>query len=81
MSCWCWLVDVLLVLAVFLTQNSDVEDLFCGASSTKKTSLLFGYDLFCLWFQDDFQEHFARMTNEADGSVVLTELQIFCFGV
>ena len=60
-------VDVLLVLAVFFTHISDVEDLFCDASSTAKTNLLFGYRLFCLWFQsvqDDFHHHFARMTNE-----------------
>ena len=77
------LVHVLLVLAVILPQNSDIQDLFCGASSNAKTSLLFGCDLLCLWFQsvqDDFQYHFARMTNEANGSVVLTELQIFFLG-
>ena len=76
-------VDASLVLVVFLTQNSDVEDLFCGASSTTKNSLLFGYELLCLWFEsikDDFQHHFARMTNEADGSVVLRELQISFVG-
>ena len=41
-------VDVLLVLAVLLTRNSDGEDLFCGTSSTSKASLLFGYDLLFL---------------------------------
>ena len=65
--------DVLLMLAVFLTQNSDVEDLFCGTSSTTKASLLFGYDLLSLWFQqsiqNDFQHHFARITDETDGFV------------
>ena len=67
--------DVLLVLTAFLTQNSDVEDLFRGASFTAKISLLFGCDLLCLWFQsnqDDFQHCFACMTNEADGSVALS---------
>ena len=73
------MVDVLLLLAVFLSQNSDVEDLLCCTSSTTKTNLLFGYDLLCLGFQsvrNDFQHHFAHVTDEADGSVVLTELQI-----
>ena len=44
------MLDVLLVLAVFLPQNSDVEDPFCGTSSTTKTSKGFGYDFLCLWF-------------------------------
>ena len=72
-------VDVLLMLAEFLTQNSDVKDLFFGASSTTSASLVFGYDFLCLWFQsvqDDFQHHFAHMADEAYGSVVLTELQV-----
>ena len=71
--------DVLLILAVFLIQNSYHEDLFCGASSNMKTSLLFGYDLFCPRFEsvhDHFQHHFAHMTNKVDGSVVLTDVQI-----
>ena len=76
------MIDILLVLAVFITQNTDVEDLFCGTSPTK-TSLLFGYDLLCLWcksIQNDFQHLFARMADEADGSVVLTQLQISFLG-
>ena len=74
--------DVLLVLAVFLRQNSDVEDLFCGTSTTK-TILLFGSDLLCLMsqsIQHDFWDHFAGTADEADGSVVLTELQISFLG-
>ena len=78
------MVDVLLVLAAFLTRNSDVEDLFCGTSSTMKTSLLFGDDLLCLRFQsiqNDFQHHFARMTTGADGFVVLTVADFLSWGV
>ena len=30
-------------------------------------------------FQDDFQHDFARMTDEADSSVVLAELQVALF--
>ena len=73
-------VDVLLVLAVLLTRNSDVEDVFCGNSSTSKASLLLGYDLLFVWlqsllgFQNDFQHEFAPMTDETGGSVVLTGL-------
>ena len=72
----------LLVLILFLTQTAVVEDLFYGTYITK-TSLLFGYDLLCLWFQsvqNDFQYHFARMTDEADRSVALTGLQISFLG-
>ena len=40
-------------------------------------ALFFRNYLFCSGFkpiQDDFQHYFARMTDEADSSVVLTEL-------
>ena len=62
---------------MLFTQDSKVEDLFCGASSGSEHSLFFSNDLFCLGFkpfQDDFQHDFARMTDEADSSVVLAEL-------
>ena len=73
------MIYILLMLAAFLPQNSDVEDLFCGTSSTTKASLILGHDLLCLWFQsvqNNFQHHFAHMSDQAVGSVVLTELQI-----
>ena len=59
------------------TQDSKVEDLFCGASSGSEPSLFFSNYFFSLGFQpiqDDFQHDFARMTDEADSSVVLAEL-------
>ena len=62
---------------VFFTQESKVEDLFRGASSGSEPSLFFSNYFFSLGFypfQDDFQHHFARMTDEADSSVVLAEL-------
>ena len=62
-------VHVLLVLTVFLTQNSDVEHMLCGTSTTTKTSLIFGCYILCLWFQsiqNDIRQFFARMTEEAD---------------
>ena len=49
----------------------------CGVSSTTNTSLFFGYDFSV---QDDFQHYFARMTNKADGFVVLTEFQVSFLG-
>ena len=58
------MVQILLMLEVLFTQDSKVEDLCCGASS--------GSDP----IQDDFQHDFARMTDEADSSIVLAELQV-----
>ena len=76
------MVQILLMLEVLFTQDSKVEDLFCGASSSSEPSLFFSNYFFSLGFQpiqDDFQHDFARMTDEADSSVVLAELQVALF--
>ena len=76
------MVQILLMLEVLFTQDSKVEDLFCSASSGSELSLFFSNYFFSLRFkpiQDDFQHGFARMTDEADSSVVLTELQVALF--
>ena len=76
------MVQILLMLEVLFTQNSKVEDLFCGASSGSEPSLFLSNYFFSLGFQpiqDDFQHDFARMTDEADSSVVLAELQVALF--
>ena len=39
------IVKVLLVLEIFLTEDSEVEDLLCGAPSCSKASLVFSDDL------------------------------------
>ena len=65
------------MLEVLFTQDSKVEDLFCGAPSCSELSLFFSNCLFSLGFkpiQDDFQHDFARMTDEADSSEVLAKL-------
>ena len=70
------MVQILLTLEVLFTQDSKVEDLFCSASSGSEhyfSSLEFKP------IQDDFQHDFARMTDEADSSVVLAELQVTHF--
>ena len=77
------MVQILLMLDVLFTQDSKVEDLFCGASSGSEPSLFFGNYFFSLGFkpiQDDFQHGFARMIDEADSSVVLAKLQIALLG-
>ena len=71
------MVQILLMLEVNFTQDSKVKDLFCGASPSSEPNLLSGNYLFSLGFkpiQDDFQHDFARITDEADSSVVLAEL-------
>ena len=77
------MVQILLVLEVLFTQDSEVEDLFCGASSGSEPSLFFSNYFFSLGFkpiQDNFQHDFAWMTDEADSSVVLVELQVALLG-
>ena len=76
------MVQILLTLEVLFTQDSKVEDLFCGACSGSEPSLFFSNYFFSLGFQpiqDDFQHDFARMTDEADSFVALAELQCALF--
>ena len=76
------MVQILLILEVRFTEDSKVEDLFCGACSGSEHSLFFSNYFFSLGYkpiQDDFQHDFARMTDEADSSVFLAELQVALF--
>ena len=76
------MVQILLMLEMLVTQDSKVEDHFCGASSGSEPSLFFSNYFFSLGFepiQEDFQHDFARMIDEADSSVVLAELQVALF--
>ena len=77
------MVQILLMLEVLFTQDSKVEDFVCGASFGSEPSLFFSNHFFSLGFkpiQDDFQHDFARMTDKADSSVVLAELQVAFLG-
>ena len=68
------MVQILLMLGVLFTKDSKVED-----PSGSEPSLFFSNYFFSLGFepiQDDFQHDFARMTDKADSSVVLAELQV-----
>ena len=52
------MVQILMMLEELVTQDSKVEDLFCGAPSSSEPSLFFRNYLFGLGFkpiQDDFQ--------------------------
>ena len=56
------MVQILLVLEVLFTQDSEFEDLFCGASSGSEPSLFFSNYFLSLGFkpiQDNFQHDFA----------------------
>ena len=43
------MVQILLVLEVLFTQDSEVEDLFCGASSGSEPSLFFSNNYSSAW--------------------------------
>ena len=56
------MIQILMVFEVVFTQDSEVEDLFCGASSGSEPSLFFSNYFFSLGFkpiQDNFQNDFA----------------------
>ncbi len=77
------MVEVLLVLEIFLTEDSSVEDLLCGAPSCSEACLFFSDDLLRLWLQSvqyDLQHDFAWVTDEAYCSVVLALLQVAFLG-
>ena len=60
------MVEVLLVLEIFLTENAKVEDLLCGTPSCSEACLFFGDDLLRLWLQSiqyDLQHDFAWVTD------------------
>ena len=69
------------LLALFLTEDSSVEDLLCGAPSCSEACLFFSNDLLSLWLQSVQYDHdFAWMTDEAYCSVVLALLQVAFLG-
>ena len=77
------MVDVLLLLEIFLTEDSQVEDLLCGVPSCSEAFLFFSDDLLRLWLQSvqyDLQHDFALVTDEAYCSVVLALLQVAFLG-
>ena len=76
------MVQSLQMFEVVFTQDLKVEDLFCDASSGSEPSLFFSNNFLSLGFkpiQDDFQHDCARMTDEADSSAILAELQVALF--
>ena len=77
------LVEILLVLEIFLTEDSWVEDLLCRASACSEACLFFGDNFLRLWLQSvqyDLRYDFAWVADEADRSVVLALLQVAFLG-
>ena len=71
------IVDVLLVLEIFLTEDSWVEDLLCGAPSCSEACLFFSDGLLRSWLQFvqyGLQHDLACLSDEAYCSVVLALL-------
>ena len=67
------MIEVLLVLEVLLAQYPKVADLLCCAASWSEACLFLSDDLFRLRLQSvqqDCQHNFARVTDEADGTIV-----------
>ena len=82
------MVQILLMLEVLFTQDSKVEDdLICSVVLLPALNQACSSAITCIYFfslgfkpiQDDFQHNFARITDEADSSVVLAELQVAFF--
>ena len=77
------MVEVLLVLEIFLTEDPWVEDLLRGAPSRSEACLFFSNDLLRLRLQSvqyDLQHDIAWVTDEAYCSIVLALLQVAFLG-
>ena len=73
------MVEILLMLQVFLAEDSEIEYFFCGVPSGYETDLLFCNDFVSLSLDsvyDDLQHVLTGMAAKADGSVVLAQLQV-----
>ena len=71
------------LLALFLTEDSSVEDLLCGAPSCSEAYLFFIDDLLRLWLQPlsiIFSMTLLWVTDEPYCSVVLALLQVAFLG-
>ena len=65
------------MLEVLFTQDSKVEDVFCGASSSSEPSLFFSNYLSGMGFkpvEDEFQHNLTQMTDEADNNSYMSGL-------
>ena len=70
------MVQIQLTLDLLFTYDSEVKDLFCGATPGSEPSLFFSNNLFSLGFkpiQDDFQHDFTWITDKVYGSIILVE--------
>ena len=75
--------EVLPVLEIFLSKDSQVEDLLCGSHPWSEACLFFSSDLLRLRLQSvqyDLQHDFTWVADEAYRSVVLALLQVAFLG-
>ena len=72
------MVEALLVLKIFLIEDSWVEDLLCGAPSCTEAGLFLSDDLLNMFIM--IFSMTAWVTDEADCSVVLLPLQVAFLG-
>ena len=73
------ILQILLMWVVLFTQYYKFKDLVCDALCRSDPRLFISDYLFGLGFkpvQEDLQLDFARMTNKADGPVVMAELAV-----
>ena len=73
------MVEILLVLEIFLTKDSRVEDLLCGAPFCSEACLFFSNDLLHLQLQS-VQYDFAWTADGSDLSILLALLQVAFLG-
>ena len=77
------MVEVFLVLKIFITEDSYVEDLLCSAPSCSEACLFFCNDLLSLRLQSvqhDLQHDLDWIADKVDRSVVLALLQVAFLG-
>ena len=77
------LLVLVLVLKIFLTEDSWVQDLLCGVPSCSEACLFFSDALLRLplqYVQFDLQHDFVRVIDKAVRSVVLSLLQVAFIG-
>ena len=75
------IVQILSMLKVLFAQESEVEDLFCGASFGSEPCLFDNNYLIGLGlkpFQDNLQHDFSRVNDKADGSAVWQSCRLPC---
>lgn len=67
------IIEILLVLEVLVTDNSETEYLCCGFVSSSDSCFFFNNDVFVLHY---FQYDFTKITDKADCFLILAILEV-----